>query len=47
MSKTLLITQAQKENGKSFIEVWDINNENDVSCEKQQDHFCLAGDGRV
>jgi len=42
--ETLLIIQAQKENGKLFIEIWDRINEKGVSYDKQQDHFHLAGD---
>jgi len=34
--------QAQKKNGKLFIDIWDTINEKGVSCE--QEHFYLAGD---
>ena len=30
--------------GQFFIEIWDPINEKGVSCEKQQEHFYLAGD---
>jgi len=31
----------------NFISIWDHINEKGVSCEKQQEHFHLAGDGCV
>ena len=36
--------QAQQENGKLFIAIWNSINEKGVSCEKQQEHFYLAED---
>jgi len=42
--ETLPLIQAQKENGKLFVAILDPINEKGVSCEKQQEHFYLAGD---
>jgi len=42
--ETLISIQAQIENDKLFLAIWDPINEKDVSCEKQQEHYYLAGD---
>jgi len=39
-----LFIKAQKENDQLFIAIGDPINEKGVSCEKQQEHFYLAGD---
>jgi len=42
--KHYYLIQAQKENGKLLSKIGDPINEKGVCCEKQKEHFYLAGD---